>query len=84
MTKCIFCGREESSFKGLHLITNDGHVHFFCSSKCRKNALKLKRDKRRLKWTEAYLAEKAKAMQKKEYADKEKVEEKKEGKQKEQ
>ena len=54
MTKCVFCGKEEASFRGVHLIKNDGTVNFFCSSKCRKNALKLKRDKRKLKWTEAY------------------------------
>ncbi len=54
MVKCVFCGREEHSFKGVHLIQNDGNVSFFCSSKCRKNTLKLKRDKRKLKWTLAY------------------------------
>ncbi len=61
MTKCVFCGREEHSFKGLHLIKNDGSVNFFCSSKCRKNLLKLGRDKRRLKWTLAYREEREKA-----------------------
>lgn len=54
MVKCVYCGREEVPIYGVHLITNDGVVQYFCSSKCRKNALKLKRDKRRLKWTEAY------------------------------
>ena len=51
MVKCVFCGREEYSFKGIHLIKNDGSVNFFCSSKCKKNAIKLKRDKKKLKWT---------------------------------
>jgi large subunit ribosomal protein L24e len=54
MTKCVFCGREEHYFKGLNLIKNDGVVDYYCSEKCRKNALKLKRDKRKVKWTEAY------------------------------
>ncbi|MBX4196094.1 50S ribosomal protein L24e [Candidatus Pacearchaeota archaeon] len=54
MVKCVFCGREESFHKGVHLIHNNGTVSFFCSSKCRKNSLKLERDKRKLKWTEAY------------------------------
>lgn len=54
MVKCIFCGKEENSFMGVHLIKNDGTVSYFCSSKCRKNALKLGRDKRKLKWTEAH------------------------------
>lgn len=56
MTKCVFCGRDESNFKGVHLIRNTGAVDFFCSSKCRKNSLKLRRDKRRLKWTEGYVS----------------------------
>ena len=54
MVKCVFCGKEEHPHKGVHLIKNDGSVDFYCSSKCRKNSLKLKRDKKRLKWTEAY------------------------------
>ena len=62
MIKCSFCGKEENTFKGINFIHNDGSVSFFCSSKCRKNALKLKRDKRRLKWTASYKAEKDKAL----------------------
>ena len=54
MTKCVFCGKEVSPYKGVHLITNDGNMNFYCSSKCRRNALNLKRDKKKLKWTEAY------------------------------
>jgi|SRR3989338_5324279 len=54
MTKCVFCGREEHDFKGVHLIKNDGVIDFYCSSKCRKNSLKLKRDKRKMKWTLVY------------------------------
>lgn len=54
MVKCVFCGKEESPYKGVHLIGNDGFIKFFCSSKCRRNALNLKRDKKKLKWTEAY------------------------------
>ncbi len=61
MTKCNFCGREESPYKGVHLIKNDGSISFFCSSKCRKNALKLGRDKKKFKWTEAYRINKEKA-----------------------
>jgi large subunit ribosomal protein L24e len=60
MTKCVFCGREVSPYKGVHLITNDGSMNFYCSSKCRRNALNLKRDKKKLKWTEAYRIVKAK------------------------
>ena len=54
MTKCVFCGKEVEPFRGVHLIKNDGSVNFLCSSKCRRNALYLKRDKKKMKWTEAY------------------------------
>lgn len=54
MTKCVFCGKDNEYFKGINLIGNDGVIYYYCSSKCRKNALKLKRDKRKLKWTEAF------------------------------
>lgn len=84
MTKCNFCGAEESPYKGVHLIKNDGSTSFFCSSKCRRNALNLKRDKNKIKWTEAYgLArqrgvEKAKREAKADLEKKQKAEEKKE------
>ena len=32
----------------------DGKILWFCSSKCEKNMLKLKRDPRKFKWTGAY------------------------------
>jgi len=35
----------------------DGSTRWFCSSKCRKNALKLRRDPRKLKWTAHYRKE---------------------------
>ena len=52
--KCVFCGKDEESFKGTHLVTNEGNVLYYCSSKCRKNSLKLKRDRRKVRWTEAF------------------------------
>ena len=54
MTKCVFCGKEQPSFMGTHYIKNDGSVNYFCSGKCRQNSLKLKRDKRKVRWTEAF------------------------------
>lgn len=62
MTKCVFCGKEESPFKGVHLLANDGSVNFYCSSKCRKNALNLRRDRKKIKWTEAYRFAREKAI----------------------
>ena len=61
MTKCVFCGKEQDYFRGLHLMGNDGVIYYYCSSKCRKNALNLKRDKRKLKWTSAYHEKREKA-----------------------
>jgi large subunit ribosomal protein L24e len=54
MTKDTFTGEEVSPHKGIHLIKNDGTIEYYSSSKSRKNALKLRRDKRKLKWTEAF------------------------------
>ncbi|MEM2960815.1 MAG: 50S ribosomal protein L24e [Candidatus Bathyarchaeia archaeon] len=49
---CSFCGREFPAGTGMLYVRNDGMVLWYCSSKCRKNSLKLKRDSRKLKWTE--------------------------------
>jgi large subunit ribosomal protein L24e len=54
MTKCVFCGKESSPYKGVHLIKNDGSVNFYCSSKCRRNSINLGRDKKKIKWTTFY------------------------------
>ena len=67
MVKCSFTGKEEHPFKGIHLIKNDGSVEFYSSSKAMKNALKLKRDKRKLKWTDAYHAERQRVSAQAEY-----------------
>ena len=64
MVKCVFCGNEESIHKGVHLIKNEGSISYFCSSKCRKNALKLGRDKRKVKWTNFFHENRQKAVAK--------------------
>jgi len=61
MVKCVFCGKEESLHKGVHLFTNDGVINYFCSSKCRKNSRSLKRDRRNIRWTEAFHIKRDKA-----------------------
>ena len=68
MPKCSFCGKEERAFKGLHLIRNSGAIDYYCTSKCRNNANKLKRDKRKVRWAEAFHLVRAKAKAKKEAA----------------
>lgn len=52
--KCGFCGKEFPPGTGMMYVRNDGSILWFCSGKCRKNSLKLKRDSRKLKWTEYY------------------------------
>ncbi|MEM2115641.1 MAG: 50S ribosomal protein L24e [Candidatus Woesearchaeota archaeon] len=52
--KCSFCGREFQKGTGLMYVLNDGKILYFCSSKCRKNHLKLSRNPVKLKWTKLY------------------------------
>jgi large subunit ribosomal protein L24e len=54
---CAFCGQEFPLGTGIMYVKNDGSTLWFCSSKCRKNALKLKRDPRKFKWTNYYQKE---------------------------
>ncbi len=54
---CSFCGSEFPQGTGIMYIKGDGSILWFCSSKCRKNAIELKRDPRKLKWTKYYRAE---------------------------
>jgi large subunit ribosomal protein L24e len=62
--KCVFCGKEQEDFRGTYLIKNDGSMLFFSSSKCMKNHLKLKRDKRKVRWAEAFHLQRAKRLEK--------------------
>jgi large subunit ribosomal protein L24e len=39
---------------GIMYVKNDGSTLWFCSSKCRKSMLKMRRDPRKLKWTKKY------------------------------
>ena len=54
IAKCVFCGFEQEDFKGTYFIKNDGNVHYYCSGKCLKNNLHLRRDKKKARWTEAH------------------------------
>jgi len=51
---CSFCNRPVAKGSGSMLVKNDGTVLWFCSPKCKKNLLVLKRDPRTLKWTKKY------------------------------
>jgi len=53
--RCSFCNKEIEPGTGILYVKLDGTKLYFCSSKCRKNMLKLKRDPRKLKWTGFYV-----------------------------
>ncbi|MFQ6085466.1 MAG: 50S ribosomal protein L24e [Candidatus Bathyarchaeia archaeon] len=50
---CSFCGRDIRPGSGIVWVKRDGTVYRFCSSKCRRNMLMLKRDPRKLKWAKS-------------------------------
>lgn len=53
MTICSFCNDELPKGTGYLYAKKDGTISYFCSGKCRKNQLYLKREGRRQKWTRA-------------------------------
>jgi large subunit ribosomal protein L24e len=55
---CSFCGVAFPKGKGMLYVKNDGSVLYFCSSKCRKNMLILKRKPEKYKWTTYYVKQK--------------------------
>jgi len=48
---CSFCGKEILPGTGLMFVRLDGSVMWFCSRKCYKNTMVLKRKPEKLKWT---------------------------------
>lgn len=48
--KCTFCKADMPKGTGVTYVKRDGTLIFFCSNKCRKNKMKLKRNPRKLKW----------------------------------
>ncbi len=48
--RCSFCGEQIEPGTGIMYVLNDGSIRWFCSRKCFKNALILKRNPRKLKW----------------------------------
>ncbi len=57
---CSFCGKEIKKGIGVMFVKKDGTIFNFCSSKCEKNQLKLKRNPRNTKWTKEYHKQKKK------------------------
>lgn len=51
MVNCSFCGKQVEKGTGKIFVFNTGKILNFCSGKCEKNMLKLKRNPHKLKWT---------------------------------
>jgi len=67
--KCSFCGAEIEPGTGSMYVKKDGTVFNFCTKKCYKNMVQLKRVPRTTAWTEKFAIEKSaklKASEKKE------------------
>ena len=54
MVKCTFCRNILELGTGTLYVKKDGTVFNFCSMKCEKNMLKLRRTPRYLKWTKQF------------------------------
>ncbi|MBU0635449.1 50S ribosomal protein L24e [Candidatus Micrarchaeota archaeon] len=51
MPLCSFCGITLSRGTGKMFVKKDGTIFFYCSNKCEKNHLKLKRTPHSKRWT---------------------------------
>lgn len=51
---CDFCKEEVEPGTGKQIVRHDGTKLSFCSSKCEKNLLKLRRKPRTTQWTKEY------------------------------
>lgn len=54
MAKCSFCGKIIEPGTGKMFVKKDAKILHFCSKKCEKNLLKLKRKPLKIKWTTFY------------------------------
>lgn len=54
MAKCDFCGEDIKKGTGLKYVKKDGKILNFCSGKCEKNILKLKRKPITTKWSKLF------------------------------
>ena len=48
------CGESITEGTGKMFVKKDGKVFWFCSNKCEKNMLVLKRKPRKIKWTKEF------------------------------
>ncbi|MGH7339367.1 MAG: 50S ribosomal protein L24e [Candidatus Rokuibacteriota bacterium] len=52
---CTFCGDDIPPGTGKMYVKKDGTIFYFCSSKCQRNQIHLKRVPRRVRWTKRYV-----------------------------
>lgn len=57
MPKCTFCSNQIKKGTGKMFVYASGKIANFCTRKCEKNLLKLKRTPLQTRWTEAYRKE---------------------------
>ncbi|MEK6826669.1 MAG: 50S ribosomal protein L24e [Nanoarchaeota archaeon] len=55
MATCSFCGLDISPGTGMVFVFKSGKIANFCSSKCRKNQLKLGRKAIHTKWSKRFI-----------------------------
>ncbi len=67
--KCSFCNNEIAKGTGTMYVKVSGQILYFCSMKCEKNLLKLKRIPREQKWTSVKAAEAKQRQESKEKAE---------------
>lgn len=48
--KCSFCKEEIETGTGKMFVKTDAKIFYFCSRRCEKNLLKLKRSPAKVKW----------------------------------
>jgi large subunit ribosomal protein L24e len=54
---CSFCGEKIEPGTGRMYVKKDGKIFFFCSTKCYKNMIELKRVPRRTRWSKLHVKE---------------------------
>ena len=59
MASCSFCGNAFPKGTGKIYVKTDGKIFYFCSMKCEKNMIILRRKPRTTKWTKEYADVKA-------------------------
>jgi len=56
--RCSFCKKNIEKGTATMFVKKTGKIHYFCSSKCEKNQLKLGRKPLTTRWTEEFIKEK--------------------------